>query len=82
MTVAPVEGYLTVTVGSSIAKVDAGSGVTVYYNKSKDASYFQCEAGEITVHTGGLTTIVKKNEEVEITIDEETGLPEVRKFVE
>lgn len=79
MTVAPVEGWIKVVVGSSVATVKAGDGITVRYDEDAGAACFHGDRGEISVVTGDTTTLVNKGEDVEITLNGETGIPEIHR---
>ncbi|MDD5085041.1 MAG: hypothetical protein PHE61_03230 [Candidatus Omnitrophica bacterium] len=79
MTVAPVDGWIKVVVGPSVATVKAGDGITVRYDENNSAACFHGDRGQVSVVTGDTTTLVNKNEDVEITLNVETGIPEVHR---
>lgn len=79
MTIAPVDGWIKVVVGPSVATVKAGDGITVRYDENNSAACFHGDRGQVSIVTGDTTTLVDKNEDVEITLNGETGIPEIHR---
>ena len=76
--VKPLEGFIQVVVGDSIAAVKAGDRATASMEPKKRMADFKVEAGQINIITGNTTTTVKAGQQVQIGLDRDTGVTEVK----
>lgn len=79
--VEPVEGFIQLVLGGSVATVKAGDSLSASIDEKTGLADFKVKAGQVNIITGNTTTTIGAGQQVQVGLDKVTGITIVKSIV-